>query len=93
MLNRSLTLISLLGLGGIGKTALSVKFAQQYQEDFEVIIWLSLRNAPPLNTLITDLVTVISKSENLQGKTEDLLTFLQNHHCLILLDNFYKLIT
>ena len=81
-------LISLLGLGGIGKTALSVKFAQQYQEDFEVIIWRSLRNAPPLNTLITDLVTVISKSENLQGKTEDLLTFLQNHHCLILLDNF-----
>nr|WP_052325900.1 NB-ARC domain-containing protein [Hassalia byssoidea] len=40
-------LITLLGMGGIGKTALSVKLAQLVQEGFEFVIWQSLRNSPP----------------------------------------------
>lgn len=39
-------LILLLGMGGIGKTSLSVKLAEQLQGSFEYLIWRSLRNAP-----------------------------------------------
>lgn len=41
-------LVALLGMGGIGKTALSVKLAEQLQDKFEYVIWRSLRNAPPV---------------------------------------------
>jgi flagellar biosynthesis GTPase FlhF len=40
-------LIALLGMGGIGKTALSVKLAQLAQDSFEFVIWHSLRDSPP----------------------------------------------
>lgn len=40
-------LVALLGMGGIGKTALSVKLAQLVQEGFEFVIWQSLRDSPP----------------------------------------------
>lgn len=39
-------LVALLGIGGVGKTALSVKLAQLAQEGFEFVIWRSLRDAP-----------------------------------------------
>jgi len=35
-------LVALLGMGGIGKTALSVKLAEQIQGEFEYVIWRSL---------------------------------------------------
>ena len=40
-------IVALLGMGGAGKTALSVKLAQQLQGHFDCILWRSLRNAPP----------------------------------------------
>jgi hypothetical protein len=43
-------LVVLLGMGGIGKTALSVKLAQQIQHQFDYLIWRSLRNAHQLMT-------------------------------------------
>ncbi|HEY9638295.1 MAG TPA: hypothetical protein V6D14_33205 [Coleofasciculaceae cyanobacterium] len=41
-------LVVLLAQGGIGKTALSVKLAQEIQGDFEYVIWRSLRESPPI---------------------------------------------
>lgn len=37
---------TLLGMGGIGKTALYVKLTEQIQDEFEYFIWRLLRNAP-----------------------------------------------
>jgi len=37
--------VALLGIGGIGKSAL--KLGQQIQTQFEVVVWRSLQNAPP----------------------------------------------
>lgn len=48
-------LVGLLGMGGIGKTALSVKFAQQVKEEFEVIKNLGLKPRPKRTALSKSL--------------------------------------
>jgi hypothetical protein len=49
-------LISILGLSGIGKSAIALQLIQHIQYEFDCIIWRSLRNAPPLASLQTDLI-------------------------------------
>ena len=39
--------VSVLGMGGIGKSALVVSLMHQVAQRFEVVIWRSLRDAPP----------------------------------------------
>jgi DNA-binding Xre family transcriptional regulator len=48
--------IALLGMGGIGKTALSVRLSQEIQHEFEFAIWRSLREAPPLEKILDDVI-------------------------------------
>jgi hypothetical protein len=48
-------LITIYGLSGIGKTALTLQLISQIQQEFDRIIWRSLRNSPPLASLQTDL--------------------------------------
>jgi WD40 repeat protein len=86
-------LIAILGIGGIGKTALATKLGQQLQDGFDFVIWRSLREAPPLNQLLGDLIGVLSQHTNLElSKTSPkrialLLEQLQQHRCLLILDN------
>ncbi|MHC5732213.1 MAG: NB-ARC domain-containing protein, partial [Nostoc sp.] len=53
-------LVAILGMGGIGKTALSVKLAKEVQENFEYLIWRSLRNAPPVAEMLANLIGFLS---------------------------------
>jgi hypothetical protein len=86
-------LIPLLGMGGIGKSALSVKLAEQIQDDFDFVVWRTLRNAPPLAELLTDLLGVLSCQqeqdlpETLSSQITLLVKYLQQSHCLLVLDN------
>lgn len=41
-------LVAVVGMGGVGKTALVAKLVEQVSSQFEIVIWKSLRNAPPL---------------------------------------------
>lgn len=49
-------LVAILGMGGIGKTSLAVKLTLEIQENFEYVIWHSLRNAPMIADTITSLL-------------------------------------
>jgi WD40 repeat protein len=86
-------LITILGIGGIGKTSLVIKLAQQIQDDFEYLIWLSLRNAPPVADILARLIEFLSNhQEKFLPETVDelisrLLNYLRLHRCLIILDN------
>jgi WD40 repeat protein len=80
-------LIGIIGIGGVGKTALSVKLAQQVQDKFTYVIWRSLRNAPPLTTLLSELVPFFSGQEETKADTSSLLQCLRDRRCLIVLDN------
>lgn len=52
-----------LGKGGIGKTDLSLHLAQNIQDEFEFVIWRSLINAPPIKEIIGDLIQFISQQK------------------------------
>ncbi len=80
-------LVAVLGMGGIGKTALAVKIAQQLQKQFEYVIWRSLRNAPPLETLLVELIPLLSQGQETIGKIKLLLQCLRSSRSLIILDN------
>ncbi|WP_309224615.1 NB-ARC domain-containing protein [Halomicronema sp. CCY15110] len=86
-------LITLLGMGGIGKTALSVKLAQQLAPQFEGVIWRSLRNAPPIQHLLDDLLLTLSQQQRsevpvtIDGSITALLQDLQTRRVLLVLDN------
>lgn len=86
-------LVAILGMGGIGKTALSVKFAQQMQHQFDYLIWRSLRNAPAVKDVLAELIQFLSDRQetNLPNRVGDriarLLKYLRSSRCLIVLDN------
>jgi WD40 repeat protein len=98
ILEEKCRLIALLGMGGIGKTSLSVKLAETTQEHFEYLFWRSLRNAPPVEELITELLYFFSDqkltdlSKTLDGKVSQLIELLRNRRCLLVLDNFESIL-
>ncbi|MEO0985993.1 MAG: NB-ARC domain-containing protein [Cyanobacteria bacterium J06639_14] len=80
-------LIGIFGMGGIGKTALSVKLAEQIQSQFEFIIWRSLRNAPTLDVLLSELVPFLSHQQVTEPTRRSLLDCLRQARCLLIFDN------
>jgi NACHT domain len=80
-------LIALLGMGGIGKSSLAAKVVQTLQDQFQFVIWRSLRNAPPLETLLADIVSFLSDQQDTQAKPERLLHWLRQSRCLLIFDN------
>lgn len=65
IINDCCRLITLVGIGGIGKTSLSAKVVQNLRDNFEFTIWLSLRNAPSPLQIISNLLQVLSNGEEI----------------------------
>ena len=86
-------LVAVLGMGGMGKTALAMKLAQQIQDQFERVIWRSLRDAPLVEVVLADLLQFLNQSEqtDLPEDTASrvllLVQELRATRCLIILDN------
>lgn len=80
-------LVTLLGMGGIGKTTVVTKLAQQLASEFECVIWRSLRNTPTLEVLLTDLVAFLSNQQEAEPTQVKLLQCLKQSRCLVILDN------
>lgn len=49
-----------LGKGGVGKTDLSVVLAKEIKNEFSYIIWRSLLNAPPIEKILVDIIQFVS---------------------------------
>lgn len=87
-------LVVLLGMGGIGKTALSVKLAEQIKNKFEYVIWRSLHLAPPPDIFLNQLIKILSPTQQtkdlevVDGSISQLIDCLRSSRCLIILDNF-----
>ncbi|PSB46500.1 hypothetical protein C7B80_13000 [Cyanosarcina cf. burmensis CCALA 770] len=85
-------LVALLGIGGIGKTTLSIKLAKQIQDRFEYSIWRSLRHAPPMDELLAELIQFLSQQQAInlpktgEGKISRLIHYLRSSRSLLVLD-------
>jgi hypothetical protein len=53
-------LAAILGISGLGKTALSLHLIQKIQHNFECVIWRSLGHSPPLETTLKNLIQFIA---------------------------------
>src|SRR5947209_11332445 len=85
--------VSVLGLGGIGKSALATRAMHRVAERFEVVIWRSLRDAPTCETLLDECLQVLAPqalrdgSASLERRLSVLLEYLRNMRVLLVLDN------
>jgi WD40 repeat protein/serine/threonine protein kinase len=86
-------LVGVLGMGGMGKTSLVTHLAEQVKEQFEYLIWRSVRNAPPLDELLADWILILSDQqtydlpEAVDKRISLLLDYLGQKRCLLVLDN------
>ncbi len=88
-------LVALLGIGGIGKSTLAVKMALQVKTEFEIVVWRSLRNAPPLDELLESILSFLLRARGedpviprtLDGRLSKLMECLRSSRCLLILDN------
>ncbi len=90
--------VSVLGLGGIGKSALAVSLMHQVASHFEVVLWRSLRDAPGCSALLDECLQVLAPqplrevSASLERRLGLLLDYLREEHVLLVLDNLEVLL-
>src|SRR6266702_2426524 len=91
-------LVTLVGMGGIGKSMLASYLGLRLAPHFEVVLWRSVRDAPSCEELIADCLTFFSETPpaefptSLEQRITQLLARLQASRCLLVLDNLETLL-
>src|SRR5437016_6142872 len=55
-------MVTLLGMGGIGKSMLASYLGSRLVPQFEAVLWRSVRDAPPCEELVADCITFFSET-------------------------------
>lgn len=89
------TLISVLGIAGIGKSTLVRYFLEINTQPFDVVIWKNLKLSPSLDLILTETLTDIQAQNNSIKNTNNIfrqfLNLLNQKRCLIILDNIEEI--
>ncbi|AFZ45602.1 fis family transcriptional regulator [Halothece sp. PCC 7418] len=89
-------LVGLLGMAGIGKSAIAVRLIESVADNYDYVIWrnLSLRGVPHLDNLLRDLMACFRHSQEIETNDNhppliaDLIEEFRASRCLVILDNF-----
>src|SRR5437660_1232639 len=90
--------VTLLGMGGIGKSMLASYLGQRLAQEFEAVLWRSVRDAPGCSELVADCITFFSQTPpaafpiSLEQRITQLVARLQASRCLLVLDNLETLL-
>ncbi len=85
--------IAILGLGGMGKSSLAITLAHQALSEFEVVLFRSLQNGPPVAEVLDQTIRAISGQQatppdRVPNKIALLIQLLRQRRCLLILDNY-----
>ena len=92
VLDERCRLVAIVGMGGIGKTSLAARLAQDVAASFERVYWRSLRDAPPVSEWLAGAIGFLSDQQVVPPAAESerltaLLQLLRERRCLLVLDN------
>jgi WD40 repeat protein/DNA-binding SARP family transcriptional activator len=89
--------VVVLGIGGVGKTALAASVVRAASERFEAVVWRSLINAPPLDETLRAVLDALGRHSmlpqaGLDQQLDLLLRALRERRCLLVLDNLESIL-
>jgi len=84
--------VTVLGMGGIGKTTLTAALARAVAPRFDAVYWRSLRNAPPVEEWLAGAIAALSPAQalppdGLAARLDLLLDLVRERRALLVLDN------
>ncbi|GLV54404.1 hypothetical protein KDH_12510 [Dictyobacter sp. S3.2.2.5] len=96
-LEENINIIMLVGIGGTGKTALALTIALQLKHTYDHVLWYSLQSAPPLQQFLSYCLHQENDDQDvppsdIHTQIESLMHLLNEHHCLLILDNFESIL-
>jgi WD40 repeat protein/transcriptional regulator with XRE-family HTH domain len=98
VLEEGCRVVSVLGMGGMGKSALVTSAMRRMAVHFQVVIFRSLRDAPACETLVEDCLKVLAPQSlhlapaDLEHRLSLLLEHLREQRVLLVLDNLESLL-
>src|SRR6266699_3785783 len=99
MVQERCRVVSVVGLGGIGKSALVISAMHQLADHFQVVIFRSLRDAPSCDALLEGCLQVLAPEslaqapQSLERRLSLLLEELRSRRVLLVLDNLESLLS
>jgi transcriptional regulator with XRE-family HTH domain len=93
VINERCRVVTVLGMGGIGKSVLAVSLMRRVADRFEVVIWRSLSDIPTCEALLDDLLQVLASQVPMDGQASIeqrqsiLLGQMRSARVLLVLDN------
>lgn len=85
--------IAIVGLGGIGKSSLTISAAHDALPSFDLVLFRSLQHGPLLAEVLDQIISVVSEQRAvaprpLADKIALLVQLFRRRRCLLILDNF-----
>ncbi|MGD1917804.1 MAG: NB-ARC domain-containing protein [Pleurocapsa sp.] len=99
LVQKSAKLVTILGMGGIGKTNLAIKLVQEVTHDYDYVFWRSLTYNASYEQFILELLTFLYQDSlvdiptNSQEQLDILIDRLHQNRCLIILDNLETILS